>query len=112
MRPSFETGAHAPSSGRGLSTARLFEGTGTTAATAKGQDDCPSTAICIPLAKKAPLPLEPPGTKDDAVLLARPCVNEGEMKPTRRDIRAITRRGTTPSGAALILGGLLLLSVP
>ena len=34
------------------------------------------------------------------------------MKPTRRDIRAITRRGKTPSGAALILGGLLLLSVP
>jgi len=34
------------------------------------------------------------------------------VMPTRRDIRAITRRGTTPSGAALILGGLLLLSVP
>jgi hypothetical protein len=32
------------------------------------------------------------------------------MKSTRRDIRAITRRET--SGAALILGGLLLLILP
>jgi hypothetical protein len=33
------------------------------------------------------------------------------MTSTRRDTRAITRRGI-PSGAALILGGLLLLIVP
>jgi len=76
----------------------------------KGQDRCPSAGICIPLAKKPLLPLEPPGTKDDAGLFPRPCVDEGDMKSTRRDIRAITWRET--SGAALILGGLLLLILP
>ncbi len=63
------------------------------------------------LAKEPPLPLQPPRTKDDAVFLPRPCVDEGDMTSTRRDTRAITRRGI-PSGAALILGGLLLLIVP
>ena len=79
---------------------------------AKGQGDCPSIGILIPLAKKAPLPLEPAGTQGRRGFFARPCVDEGDMKLTRRDIRAITRRGKTPSGAALILDGLLLLSVP
>jgi hypothetical protein len=32
--------------------------------------------------------------------------------PTRRDIRAITRKAQALSGGALILGGLLLLIVP
>ena len=79
---------------------------------AKGQDRCPSAGICIPLAKKPLLPLEPPGTKDDAGLFPRPCVDEGDMKSTRRDIRAITREAQSLPGGALILGGLLLLIDP
>jgi hypothetical protein len=38
--------------------------------------------------------------------------DEGEVMPTRRDIRAITREAQRLPGGALILGGLLLLIVP
>jgi hypothetical protein len=38
--------------------------------------------------------------------------DEGEVMPTRCDIRAITREAQGLPGGALILGGLLLLIVP
>jgi hypothetical protein len=37
---------------------------------------------------------------------------EGEVMSTRRDFRAITRGAQARPGAALILGGLLLLTLP
>jgi hypothetical protein len=37
---------------------------------------------------------------------------EGEEMSTRRDFRAITRGAQARPGAALILGGLLLLTLP
>jgi hypothetical protein len=39
-------------------------------------------------------------------------LDEGEVMPTRCDIRAITREAKGLPGGALILGGLLLLIVP
>jgi len=65
-------------------------------------------APAFALAKQDALPLEPAG-KDERV--SATLRDEGEM-PTRRDIRAITRRAQASSGGALILGGLLLLMVP
>jgi hypothetical protein len=70
------------------------------------------------LAKHLVLPLEEPRhrqafTRD--YLDLRPSVAEvvkGNVMPTRCDIRAITRGVQAHPGAALILGGLLLLSIP
>ena len=65
----------------------------------------------LALAQDAALPLEPRQPTMSRCRSATLC-DEGEVMPTRCDIRAITREAQGLSGGALILGGLLLLIVP
>src|SRR5262249_10152861 len=77
----------------------------------KGSISLTQTRAAFALAKQGALPLEPPGNQGRTRSCSATLRDEGEM-PTRRDIRAITRGAQARPGAALILGGLLLLMVP